>query len=116
MTDKCIRLQNKGIYSGDIVFENFVCGVSVETPASYPDNGFDTVGIRVLKTDGSYAIDNPHAARAGSVSWSFVADDSVRNPQYSYGDCNSCKATFYDCLNGQWFHNQLTKHLDYINH
>lgn len=89
--NRCIRIRNKGIQSGDIVFENFVCGIDVETPPADPFNGQATVSIIVTDISGAVVLESIQASYASNpVEWDFVPNDSVRQPQYSFGNCTAC--------------------------
>lgn len=91
-SNKCIRIRNKGIQSGDVVFENFVCGITVETPTATPYNGQATVSIIVKNVAGDVVLSAIQASFASNaVEWSYVLSDTPRQSQYSYGSCQGCQ-------------------------
>lgn len=88
---QCFKILNKGILSGDIVFENFICAVSVYTEPGTPYAGVATVNIVALGEGGTEVLRANQASYASNaVTIVPGADDNIRQPNYSYGNCNAC--------------------------
>jgi len=88
---QCFRILNKGLFSGDIVFENFVCAVTVFTEPGGDVGGLPTVNIVALGEGGTEVLRSNQASYASNpVTIEAGADDSIRQPSNSFGNCDSC--------------------------
>lgn len=89
--DICFRIHNTGLESGSIIFENFVCAVSVNFPDGPPFDGQATFGIVAINHAGVAVINNPQAGlRSGTFNYTNPPNSSVRQPENSFGNCDSC--------------------------
>jgi len=88
---QCFRILNKGLFSGDIVFENFICAVTVFTEPGGDVGGLPTVNIVALGEGGTEVLRSNQASYASNpVTIEAGADDSIRQPSNSFGNCDSC--------------------------
>jgi hypothetical protein len=89
---QCYRFAGQGV-GNDFWYEYFACG----TDASYQAGN----GGQLLYLDGVNLGGGDFVYRNGTTSISVVAEASPTAGFQTYGNCDSCGAVFYDCINGE---------------